>query len=89
MVHVELVFAGLDFVFKSSLSMPLMSTVEQALVASLVYESHPETKVLAVGIFSKQVARDTILREGDRIEIYRALSIDPKANRRKRARLKK
>ncbi len=33
---------------------------------------------MAVGIFSKQVCLETIVREGDRIEIYRPLLIDPK-----------
>lgn len=37
-----------------------------------------------VGIFGKLVSLDTRLKEGDRIEIYRFLTLDPKAARRKR-----
>ena len=38
-----------------------------------------------VGIFSKFATLDTILREKDRVEIYRPLIADPKKVRRERA----
>jgi uncharacterized protein len=38
-----------------------------------------------VGIFSKMVSLETKLKSGDRVEIYRALSIDPMDQRRARA----
>jgi putative ubiquitin-RnfH superfamily antitoxin RatB of RatAB toxin-antitoxin module len=38
-----------------------------------------------LGIFGKTVAADTALRDGDRVEILRALKIDPKEARRRRA----
>jgi hypothetical protein len=41
---------------------------------------------LEVGIWGVRVARDALLREGDRVEIYRALTADPKETRRRRAR---
>ncbi|HEZ3723652.1 RnfH family protein [Neisseria meningitidis] len=37
-----------------------------------------------LGIFGKAVKDDTPLRDGDRIEVYRPLLIDPKEARRKR-----
>jgi putative ubiquitin-RnfH superfamily antitoxin RatB of RatAB toxin-antitoxin module len=40
----------------------------------------------AVGIFGKLTHADHALQEGDRIEIYRPLSADPKAARRARVR---
>jgi putative ubiquitin-RnfH superfamily antitoxin RatB of RatAB toxin-antitoxin module len=43
---------------------------------------------LRVGIWSRGCAPDTKLREGDRIELYRPLVADPKAQRRSRARVK-
>lgn len=43
-------------------------------------------ETLNVGIFGKQKTLDTIVNEADRIEIYRALHIDPKEARRIRAR---
>jgi uncharacterized protein len=39
----------------------------------------------AVGIFGVPAGRQRGLRDGDRIEIYRALAVDPKAARRVRA----
>ena len=39
-----------------------------------------------VGIFGERCERDRLVREGDRIEIYRPLAVDPKAARRDRAR---
>ncbi|WP_028536138.1 RnfH family protein [Paludibacterium yongneupense] len=38
-----------------------------------------------LGIFGKAVAGDTVLREGDRVELYRPLLADPKEVRRRRA----
>ena len=38
-----------------------------------------------VGIFGKLKTLDTVLRERDRIEIYRPLLADPKDSRRRRA----
>src|SRR5690348_11609332 len=38
-----------------------------------------------VGIFGELCARDAVPRDGDRIELYRPLSSDPKASRRARA----
>jgi putative ubiquitin-RnfH superfamily antitoxin RatB of RatAB toxin-antitoxin module len=38
-----------------------------------------------VGIFGKLARTDTMLRDRDRVEIYRALIADPKEARRRRA----
>jgi hypothetical protein len=38
-----------------------------------------------LGIFSRKVAPDHVLGEGDRVEIYRPLILDPKEARRRRA----
>lgn len=38
-----------------------------------------------VGIFAKKKTPDTVLREGDRVELYRPLLADPKETRRRRA----
>jgi hypothetical protein len=39
----------------------------------------------AVGIFSRKVPLDHVLRDGDRVEIYRPLICDPKEMRKQRA----
>jgi uncharacterized protein len=38
-----------------------------------------------LGIFGKKVAGDHVLAQGDRVEIYRALTLDPMEARRRRA----
>jgi putative ubiquitin-RnfH superfamily antitoxin RatB of RatAB toxin-antitoxin module len=66
------------------------TTVEQAIAQSGVLNDIPgiDLATQPVGIFSKKKALDTVLREHDRIEIYRALVADPKESRRKRAQKK-
>ena len=41
------------------------------------------------GIFGELCERNTVLRDGDRIELYRPLKLDPKESRRERARARK
>ena len=43
----------------------------------------------AVGIWGRTVALDAPLAEGDRVEIYRPLRMDPKEARRRRAQRRK
>jgi hypothetical protein len=43
-------------------------------------------QVGGVGIFGKRVTPQTMVADGDRIEIYRSLVFDPKESRRRRAR---
>jgi putative ubiquitin-RnfH superfamily antitoxin RatB of RatAB toxin-antitoxin module len=38
-----------------------------------------------LGIFAKKVAADRVLAEGDRVELYRPLTLDPMEARRRRA----
>ncbi|MBF0219509.1 MAG: RnfH family protein, partial [Gammaproteobacteria bacterium] len=72
-------------IFKVNL--PQGSTVQEAINLSGVLEQFPEidTDNLALGIFSKACKADTVLRERDRVEIYRPLIADPKAIRKQRA----
>ena len=62
-------------------------TVAEAIELSGIRQEFPELVVDpdAVGIFSRKVAIDHRLAEGDRVEIYRPLIADPKESRRKRA----
>ena len=47
---------------------------------------HMPDFALAVGIWGRKVALDEPVRVGDRIEVYRGLSVDPKEARRLRYR---
>lgn len=57
------------------------ATVWDAVVASGF-----DTKNYKLGIFGRTVSSDTKVADGDRVEIYRPLLIDPKEARRRRAR---
>ncbi len=64
------------------------TTVKQAILRSGILNKFPGlelTPATKVGIFSKITSMDTILRDGDRVEIYRPLIADPKEVRRRRA----
>ena len=64
------------------------ATVRDALEASGLLQKHPEidiAKTNKLGVFAKLVKGDTVLRDRDRVEIYRPLIADPKDVRRKRA----
>jgi uncharacterized protein len=72
-----------------SLSVDQGTTVRQGAELSGLDKEFPELDIAAskLGIFGKTVrSPDTeVLKEGDRIEIYRPLLIDPKAARANRA----
>jgi uncharacterized protein len=62
-------------------------TVQQAIERSGIQQRFPEIDLAAykVGVFGKATKLDTLLAEGDRVEIYRPLIADPKEARKKRA----
>ncbi len=62
-------------------------TVREAIERSGILARFPEIDParLDVGIFSKPVELDRPLRDGDRVEIYRPLLVDPKEVRKRRA----
>jgi putative ubiquitin-RnfH superfamily antitoxin RatB of RatAB toxin-antitoxin module len=63
------------------------TTIGQAIEQSGVLAQYPEINLVTqpVGIYAKKKTLDTVLRERDRIEIYRPLVADPKDSRRRRA----
>lgn len=85
-MRVEVVYAlpeGCDAV---RLDVPAGATAGDAVRASGMAERHPGIDLSALGIFGRRVAPDALLAEGDRVEIYRPLALDPKDARRQRAR---
>ena len=63
------------------------ATVDEAIKLSGILEMHPEINLNhnKLGIFGKLSKADAVLRDRDRIEIYRPLLADPKEIRRQRA----
>lgn len=65
------------------LDLPAGATLRDAL-AACGFEVDPEKQ--AFGVFGKRAPLEHPLAEGDRVEIYRPLAVDPKEARRRRAR---
>ena len=63
------------------------TTIKEAIEASGVLDTYDQIDLTRdkVGIFSKFATLDTVLREKDRVEIYRPLIADPKKVRKERA----
>jgi putative ubiquitin-RnfH superfamily antitoxin RatB of RatAB toxin-antitoxin module len=67
------------------------ATVRQAIVASGLLAQAPELAQdeLDVGVWNQRCSLDAVLRQGDRIEVYRPLRVDPKEARRIRAEVRR
>ena len=66
---------------------PQGATVSDAIRLSGVLEKHPEIDFAhnKLGVYGKLSRLDAVLRDKDRVEIYRPLIADPKEVRRQRA----
>ena len=65
------------------------ATVAQALQESGIFEEFPDLNVgqpdgLRIGVWGKRTNLSRVLRNNDRVEIYRNLRVDPKVARRER-----
>jgi putative ubiquitin-RnfH superfamily antitoxin RatB of RatAB toxin-antitoxin module len=68
------------------LELPAGATIAEALQAArLVLGEACDWDSAATGIYGRQYARDHVPSDGDRIELYRTLQLDPRSSRRVRA----
>jgi uncharacterized protein len=69
-----------------SVTLPSNATLLQALQASGLQREFPDVDVQTVdaGIWGRNCPPGSPLRDGDRVEVYRALRVDPKVARRER-----
>jgi putative ubiquitin-RnfH superfamily antitoxin RatB of RatAB toxin-antitoxin module len=88
LIEVEIVFSpGADRVEQRSLQVSVGTPVRDALVlAGLDLEALQANGLHELGIWGRRATMDTPLRERDRIELYRPLTVDPKEARRLRYR---
>lgn len=86
-ILIELVYALPDEQKILEIEVAPDTNVKQAIELSGILQQYPEIDLTKnkVGIFSKVTKLDTLLRERDRIEIYRPLIADPKEVRKKKA----
>ena len=91
LLEVEVVYARPEQQLLIQLKVPGGSTAREAIVLSNILNDVPglNLETLAVGIFARRVTLDYILKTGDRVEIYRSLTMSPVEARRWRAKLKK
>ena len=87
-IRVEVICAGSEHVLRRRVDMVQGATVAQAIAASGMAGALPEGTISPerLGLFSRKVAPDHVLSDGDRVEIYRPLLLDPMEARRRRAR---
>ena len=88
LLRVEVVFAPAERVVRSVvLDLAAGSTVAEALQSGNLVHSPSDRRdinALEVGVWGRKVVLDHILRDRDRIELYRPLKVDPKVARRER-----
>ncbi|WP_423063627.1 RnfH family protein [Candidiatus Paracoxiella cheracis] len=91
MIHVIVAYATPKKQIEIPLNVEENCSVALAIQRSGILQLFPDIKLAEarVGIYSKKVALDDGLRDGDRIEIYRSLKIDPKQARLLRAKRNK
>lgn len=69
-----------------SVELPDGATVKDAIMNSGILKQFPEIDLekQKVGVFNKVAALDAKLAEGDRVEIYCPLTVDPKTVKKKK-----
>lgn len=93
LIRVEVAYALPDRQFLVPLDVPEGTSAYEALLLSGVTEQVEgiDLEAAPVGIFGRVLEdpRRTVLADGDRVEIYRPLRVDPMESRRRRARARK
>lgn len=86
-ISVEVAYALPDKQTILSVKVEEGSSIETAIDRSGIFDIFPDIDLMKqkVGIFSQLKQLSDTVQEGDRVEIYRPLLIDPKDARRKRA----
>lgn len=90
-LRISVVLALPDVAHSVELCMRKGSTVEDAVAQSGLSQRYPGVPVggLACGIWGRVVQPFSELVDGDRVELYRPLTADPKRDRRHRARIRR
>ncbi|MDR0701451.1 MAG: RnfH family protein [Azoarcus sp.] len=87
-IEIEVVYALPHQQDTVSLSLPEGATAREAVEASGLLLKYPDIDIGGrnkLGVYARPARSDTVLRDRDRVEIYRPLIADPKAVRKKRA----
>ena len=87
LLNVEVVYARPQYQTVLSVAVPSGTTALEAVRSSGMLQRHPElvADTLELGVFGSAVAHDYEVEQGDRVEIYRPLLVDPVTRRRRLA----
>ena len=87
LISIEVVYCCQDEQHVVALSVATGTTADEAIRLSglSAHCPHFHEYGASIGIHGRVVGRDTVLEDGDRVEIYRPLVADPKQARRRRA----
>ena len=90
-LHISVVYCAPGCEDVSELKLPAGATVADAVDASGVRRRRPQLAAgaLDVGVWGRTAPLTQRLEDGDRVEIYRPLSVDPKEARRVRAEVRR
>lgn len=86
-IDIEVVFAAPDRQVLVPIAMHAGATVAEAIEISAIAAAFPGCDLArcATGVWGRLVQRNHILSEGDRVELYRPLKMDPREARRRLA----
>jgi putative ubiquitin-RnfH superfamily antitoxin RatB of RatAB toxin-antitoxin module len=86
-IHVEVCCATPGLQALAALTLPAGTTAAEALERSGLLRRFPgiDPATLALGVAGKTVAPERVLADGERLELLRPLTVDPKEARRRRA----
>ena len=87
MLNITVCYATTQKQFEIVLNVEASCTIAMAIKRSGILQRCPDIPFphIQVGIYSKKAALDDLVKAGDRVEIYRQLTIDPKQARLLRA----
>ncbi len=90
-IKIEVAFALPDRQWLKSLTVTASKTAREIISESGLRASIPDFDFdnCLVGIWGREVEWSTLLRDGDRLEVYRPLELDPREARRRLALLGK
>ena len=87
-MKVSIVYAQSSYdQFEQALDVDVGASIADVITQSSLLQHYPTLDITqaSVGVFAKRLSLNAIVKNGDRIEIYRPLLVDPKKARRLRA----
>ncbi len=87
LIRVEIVYASSERQELTSIEIKEGATVADAIKQSSIADRFPDESIddCVTGVWGRVVDKTRVLKNGDRVELYRQLSRDPREARRERA----